>query len=78
VAIRILDTDGSTGAWREGLLLPKIPALRVPTSLLVGAGTFKLERRVEVMVDNEPKVVQLFRVLERGAEFERCSIYADD
>ena len=76
VAIRAIDPGEDAGAWRKGLLLPEIPALRVPTSLVVPAGTFKLERRIEVMVEHQPRLVKLFRVLERGSEFERCSLYA--
>ena len=76
VAIRAIDPGEDAGTWRKGLLLPEIPALRVPTSLVVPAGTFKLERRIEVMVEHQPRLVKLFRVLERGAEFERCSLYA--
>jgi hypothetical protein len=78
VAIRVIDPGEIAGTWREGLLLPEIPALRVPASLMVPAGSFKLERRVEVMVDHQPRVVKLFRVLDRGIEFERCSLYARD
>lgn len=78
VAIRVIEPDETTGAWCEGLLLPELPSLRVPASLLLPAGSFKLERRVEIMVDHRPQVVKLFRVLDRGIEFERCSLYARD
>jgi hypothetical protein len=78
VAIRVIDPDERTATWRQGLLLPEIPALRIPTSLVIPAGSFKLERCVQVMVDHQPRVVKLFRILERGIEFERCSLYADD
>jgi hypothetical protein len=78
VAIRVIDPEETTATWRKGLLLPEIPALRVPTSLVVPAGTFKLERRVQVMIDHQPRMVKLFRVLERGSEYERCSLYAGD
>ena len=78
VAIRVIDPGEKTGAWCEGLLLPEIPALRVPASLMVPAGSFRLERRVEIMLDHQPQVVKLFRVLDRGIDFERCSLYARD
>lgn len=78
VAIRVIEPGETAGAWREGLLLPELPALRVPASLLLPAGSFKLERRIEVMLDYQPQVVKLFRVLDRGIEFERCSLYARD
>jgi hypothetical protein len=75
-AIRVLDPSEKTPAWRQCFLLPEIPALREPASLVVPAGTFKLDRRVEIMVDQEPQVMKLFRVLDRGGEFERCNVYA--
>jgi hypothetical protein len=28
------------------------------------------------MVDQEPQIMKLFRVLDRGSEFERCNVYA--
>ena len=74
-AIRVLDPAEKTPAWRQCFLLPEIPALREPASLVVPAGTFKLDRKVEIMVDQEPKVMKLFRVLDRGSEFERCNVY---
>ena len=75
-AIRVLDPAEKTPAWRQCFLLPEIPALREPASLVVPAGTFKLDRNVEIMVDQEPKLMKLFRVLDRGTEFERCNLYA--
>lgn len=78
VAIRIVDPGEKAGPWRQGLLLPEIPALREPASLMVPAGTFKLDRRVEVMADYNSRILKLFRVLDRGIDFERCSLYPPD
>jgi hypothetical protein len=47
-------------------------------SLMVPPGTFKLDRRVEVITDYKSQIVKLFRVLDRGADFERCNMYAPD
>ena len=74
VAVRVMDA-GESGVWRQGILLPEIPALKVPASLVVPAGTFRLDRRVEVMADYKTRVVKLFRVLDRGVDFERCNLY---
>jgi hypothetical protein len=74
VAMRAIDPGEQPGIWRQGLLLPEIPALRVPASLIVPAGTFRIDRRVEIMVDHQPRIETLFRVLDRGIEFERCSL----
>lgn len=78
VAIRSVDPDEKAAAWRQGFLLPAISALHLPASLVVPAGTFKLDRRVEVMVDHKAQVLKLFRVLDRGVEFEYCDLYAPD
>jgi hypothetical protein len=43
--------------------------------VVVPAGTFRLDRSIEVMVDQKPQVLKLFRVLDRGGEFERCKFY---
>ena len=78
VAMRAIEPGEPPGLWRQGLLLPEIPALRVPPSLIMPAGSFRIDRRVEVMVDHQPQIVKLFRVLDRGIEFERCSLYPRD
>lgn len=77
-AIRVIDPGENVGPWRQGLLLPEIPALRVPASLVVPAGTFRLDRHVEVMVDYSTQVVKLFRILDRGIDFERCNLHTRD
>lgn len=78
VAIRIVDPGETATPWRQGFLLPEITALRQAASLMVPAGTFKLDRRVEIMMDHTARVVTLFRVLDRGIDFERCNLYPPD
>jgi hypothetical protein len=78
VAIRIVEPGEKAGAWRQGFLLPEVAGLHVPASLVVPAGIFRLDRRVEVMTDHKAQILKLFRVLERGIEFERCNLYAPD
>jgi hypothetical protein len=56
-------------------VLPAIPALKESASLILPAGTFRLDRMVEVMVDQKTETRKLFRVLDRGIEFERCNYY---
>ena len=74
-AVRILEADGTSSTWRQGFLLPAIAALHEPASVVVPAGTFRLDRSIEVMVDQELKILRLFRVLDRGLEFERCNFH---
>ena len=75
-AIRIVDPGDKAAAWQQGFLLPEIPALREPASLVLPAGTFKLDRSVEIMIDQQAQVVKLFRILDHGVEFERCNMHA--
>jgi len=75
VAIRIVESGTTAGAWRQGFLLPAIPAINESASVVVPAGTFRLDRNIEAMVDQKPQVLKLFRVLDRGMEFERCNFY---
>ena len=75
VAVRPVESDGSGSAYRQGFLLPEITAIGEPTSVIAAAGTFRIDRSIEVMVDHEAKVFKLARVLDRGIEFERCTIH---
>ena len=70
-----MEVSETPAAWRQAFLLPAVPALQQPASLVVPAGTFKLDRSVEVMVDQQVQVLKLFRVLDRGNEFERCDFH---
>ncbi|MDP2825873.1 MAG: hypothetical protein Q8O52_24690 [Sulfuritalea sp.] len=74
VAVRAVDSSGRS-AWRQGFLLPAIAALREPASVVLPAGTFRIDRSIEVMVDQKLQVLKLFRVLDRSIEFERCNFY---
>jgi hypothetical protein len=74
VAVRIAD-PGAAGPWRQGFLLAAIPALQEPACVVLPSGTFRIDRSIEVMVDQKSQVLKLFRVLDRGIEFERCNFY---
>lgn len=73
VAIRTVESGAVRGNWRQGFLMPEFATLREPASVVVPAGTFRLDRSIEVMVDQQLQVLKLFRVLDRGIEFERCN-----
>jgi hypothetical protein len=75
VAARIIDSDTSHSAYRPGFLLPAVAALSEPASVFVPAGTFRIDRSIEIMVDQQARVVKLTRVLDRGIEFERCEFH---
>jgi hypothetical protein len=71
-SVKPMETGDIAAAWRQAFMLPGDPAAKRSASLVLPAGTFKLDRKLEIMVDQEVRVLKLFRVLDRGAEFERC------
>ena len=73
--VRVVHSDGTRDAWRQGFLLPEIAAIHESASVIVPAGTFKLDRSIEMLVDQQQRTLKLFRVLDRGIEFERCNYY---
>ena len=75
VAIRVMEPGAIGSPWRQGFLLPAIAAIKETASVVVPSGTFRLDRSIEVMVDQKPQMLKLFRVLDRSIEFERCNFY---
>jgi hypothetical protein len=75
VAVRTVDADEANGPWRQGFLLPEVAERQEPASVVVPAGTFRIERSVEIMVDQQSRLMRLCRVLDRGLEFERCNFH---
>jgi len=74
-AVRVVEGAGKTTPWSQGFVLPAIPALKESATLVLSAGTFRLDREVEVQADQKIEKRKLFRVLDRGIEFERCNFY---
>ena len=58
--------------------MPGIAVPDEPPSIVAPAGTFRIERDIEVMVDQQARVFRLLRLLDLGLEFERCSMQAGD
>ena len=75
VAIRTVGSGSERGGWRQAFLLPEFPALKEPASIIAPSGTFHINGSIEVMIDQKLQVLKLFRVLDRGLEFERCNFY---
>ena len=75
VALRTVESGEARGPWQQGFLLPEVAALQEPESVVVPAGTFRIDRSVEAMVGQRLQVFKLHRILDRGIEFERCAIH---
>jgi hypothetical protein len=71
-SVKTMETGDIPATWRQAFILPGDPVAKRSASLVLPAGTFKLDRKLEVMIEQEIRVMRLFRVLDRGAEFERC------
>lgn len=75
VAVRQLGVNAAAAKHQPGFLLPAVPALHSPASVIVPAGWFKPERTVEVVSDRTWNA-RLETLIERGADFERCAYVA--
>ena len=71
-SVKPMETGDIAATWRQAFMLPGDPVAKRSASLVLPAGTFKLDRKLEIMVEQEVRVIKLFRVLDRGTEFERC------
>jgi hypothetical protein len=71
-SVKTMEAGDTPAAWRQAFMLPGDPSAKRSASLVLPAGTFKIDRKLEVMMEQEVRVLRLFRVLDRGAEFERC------
>jgi hypothetical protein len=71
-SVKTMEAGDTPAAWRQAFMLPGDPIAKRSASLVLPAGTFKIDRKLEVMMEQEVRVLRLFRVLDRGAEFERC------
>ena len=72
VAVKPTGVNAAGEKFQQALLLPPVPALHSPESLVVASGTFKAGKVVEVQADI-PFQAKLESVIERGADFERCA-----
>jgi hypothetical protein len=64
-----------TEKFVQALLLPAIPALQSPATLILPAGWYRPKRTVEVFSDKAEQIL-LTGVVDRGPDFERLSIGA--
>ena len=75
VAVRATGLNAMAERYVQALLLPAVPALQSPVTLIVPAGWYRPKRMVEVFSDKAQQIL-LTGVVDRGADFERLSIGA--
>lgn len=72
IAIRTGGIKAPTEKFVAALMLPAVPALRSPPTLIIPAGWFRPKRLIEVR-NNAIEQVLLTSAVERGSDFERCT-----
>ena len=75
VAVRGTGLNAMAEKYVQALLLPGVPALQSPATLIVPPGWYRPKRTVEVYSD-KPEQILLTGVVDRGIDFERLSIGA--
>jgi cyclic-di-GMP-binding protein len=71
-SLRGTGLNATTEKYVPGLLLPAVPALGSPESLVMPAGWYKPKRLIELVRDGSSNVV-LGALLERGTDYERVT-----
>ncbi len=72
VALRGTGLAAVKEKYRPGLLLPAVPALKEPESVIVPSGWFRAGRVLDLYMDAS-RQIRLSRQIERGSDFERCA-----
>ena len=72
IAVRIGGIKAQTDKFVPALMLPAVPALRTPPTLVIPAGWFRHKRLLEVQSGAVAQVL-LTHATERGSDFDRCT-----
>jgi cyclic-di-GMP-binding protein len=75
VAVRATGLNAMAEKYVQALLLPAIPALQSPATLILPVGWYRPKRMVEVYSDKAEQIL-LTGIVDRGADFERVGIGA--
>lgn len=75
VAIRATGLNTATEKFVQALLLPAVPALQSPATLIVPPGWYRPKRVIEVFSTGSEQIL-LTGVVDRGSDFERLSFGA--
>ncbi len=73
LAVKLIagDRRGGREPFRMGFLIPGVPALKTEPCLILPAGWYGADRRVEVRTDERAWIASLTRLITRGANFDR-------
>jgi hypothetical protein len=72
VAVRLVGLNSSTrDPYRLGFLLPAVPALKSPPSLILPGGWFHAQRIIELKVGDKAMQARLTKLVTRGSNFDQ-------
>jgi hypothetical protein len=72
VAVRQTGINAAAEKYHQALMMPSMPALQAPPSVLLPALWFKPGRILDVHAERQWQI-RLVAVMDRGVDFERCS-----
>ena len=72
VALRGTGIAAANEKYRPGFVLPPLPALHEPETVIVPAGWFRPGRIIE-LYDRNSRQIRLLQQIDRGSDFERCA-----
>jgi cyclic-di-GMP-binding protein len=75
VAVRATGLNAMNDKYTQALLLPAVPALQTPPTLILPAGWYRPKRMIEVFSDGCEQIL-LTSIVDRGSDFERVAIGA--
>ena len=72
VALRGTGLSAANEKYRQGFVLPAVPALKEPETVIVPAGWFRSGRIIELYGESS-RQIRLTKALDRGSDFERAT-----
>jgi hypothetical protein len=73
IGIRATGVMAAQEKYRQAFLLPPVDSLKIPASVVLPTGSFKLDRIMETWTETALGQVKLKALLDRGADFERAA-----
>lgn len=72
VGVRNTGLNAANEKYQQAFLMPAVESLKAPDTVILPPGTFKAGRVLEVFAESGWKI-KLADLIERGADFERCT-----
>jgi hypothetical protein len=72
VAVRGTGLSAANEKYRPGFVLPAVPALQEPESVVVPGGWFRANRIIELFAESS-RQIRLTKLIDRGGDFERAA-----